>query len=34
MKEFKEAKEQMSWIQQNKLKGVKLTELPMKSTQY
>jgi hypothetical protein len=32
MKEYKEAKGQMSWIQQTKLKGVKLTVLPMKLT--
>jgi len=30
MKKFKEAKEQMNWIRQTKLKGVKLTELPKK----
>lgn len=28
MKAFKEAKGQMTWIQKNKLKGVKLTDLP------
>jgi hypothetical protein len=28
MKAFREAKEQMNWIRQTKLKGVKLTELP------
>ena len=32
MKAYKEAKEQMVWIQQTKLKGVKLTELPKKPT--
>ena len=31
MKAYKEAKGQMTWIQQTKLKGIKLTELPMKS---
>jgi len=30
MKAFKEAKGQMTWIRQTKLKGVKLTELPKK----
>ena len=30
MKKFKEAKEQMNWIRQTKLKGMKLTELPKK----
>ena len=32
MKEYKEAKEQMVWIQRTKLNGVKLTELPKKQT--
>ena len=32
MKAYKEAKEQMVWIQHTKLKGVKLTELPKKPT--
>ena len=32
MKAYKEAREQMVWIQQTKLKGVKLTELPKKPT--
>ena len=34
VKAFKEAKEQMAWIQQTKLNGVKLTELPKKPTAY
>ena len=28
MKAYKEAKGQMVWIQQTKLKGIKLTDLP------
>jgi len=28
MKAYKEAKGQMTWIQQTKLKGIKLTDLP------
>ena len=32
MKAYKEAKEQMVWIQRTKLNGVKLTELPKKQT--
>ena len=32
IKEYKEAKGQMSWIQQTKLTGVKLTYLPKKVT--
>jgi hypothetical protein len=32
MKAFREAKDQMNWIRQTKLNGVKLTELPKKQT--
>ena len=32
MKALKEANDQMNWIRQTKLKGVKLTELPKKLT--
>jgi len=34
MKAFKEAKEQLAWIRETKLNGVKLTELPLIPTQY
>ena len=34
MKAYKEAKGQMTWIQQTKLKGVKLTDLPYQRVRF